>query len=110
MVRVRDADNYYVTRANALEDNVNLYKVVAGSRRQIAGRNIKVAGGVWHVLSLQVIGDLLRVSFDGQQIIETHDTTFAGAGKVGLWTKADSVMYFADLEIRPMAPPVSGKN
>jgi len=100
IARVQDPDNYYVVRANALEDNVNLYKVVAGVRRQIVGYSTSVKGGMWHTLSLKVEGDLLEVVFDGQRVIQTRDGTFGGPGKVGLWTKADSVTYFANLEIR----------
>jgi hypothetical protein len=99
IVRAQDDQNYYVARANALEDNVRLYKVVAGQRRQIAGHNTKVAAGRWHTLALKVEGDLLEVVFDGIRVIQTHDATFAGPGKVGLWTKADSLTYFNELTI-----------
>jgi hypothetical protein len=99
IVRSQDSQNYYVTRANALEDNVRLYKVVGGQRRQIAGENTKVAAGKWHTLFLKVEGDLLEVVFDGMRVIQTHDATFAGPGKVGLWTKADSLTYFNELTI-----------
>jgi len=101
MVRVQDHLNYYVTRANALEDNIRLYKVVAGVRRQIAGHSVGVSGSVWHTLSLRIAGDVLAVGFDGQRVLEAKDATFAEAGKVGLWTKADSLTHFADLMIAP---------
>jgi hypothetical protein len=101
IVRVQDADNYYVARANALEDNVRLYKVVDGVRRQIAGKNIEVSSGVWHTLALKVEGDALEVSFDGACVIEARDQTFAQPGKVGLWTKADSLTHFGEIEIKP---------
>lgn len=101
IVRVQDPDNYYVARANALEDNVNLYKVVAGERRKIASYKAKVTEGVWHTLSLKVDEDLLEVAFDGKRVIQTHDETFAGPGKVGLWTKADSLTHFANFQIHP---------
>ena len=99
MVRFRDKDNYYVARANALEDNVNLYKVVAGKRSRFAGSKVKVSSGAWHTLKLEVKGNRFEVSFDGQRLFEAEDGTFTEAGKVGLWTKADSVTYFDDLEI-----------
>jgi hypothetical protein len=105
IARVQDSANYYVVRANALEDNVNLYKVVVGVRRQIVGHNIKVTGGTWHTLSLKAEGDLLEVVFDGKRVIQTRDGTFGGPGKVGLWTKADSVTYFANFEIRRSDKP-----
>jgi len=98
IVRVRDSLNYYVARANALEDNVRLYKVVDGVRRQMAGQNLKVTGGAWHTLSLKVEGDIIEVAFDGTRLIQARDATFSEAGKVGLWTKADSVTHFSEIE------------
>jgi hypothetical protein len=95
--RYRDADNYYVARANALEDNVRLYHVVKGRRVQFAGWDGKVASGVWHDLRVEARGDRFTVSFDGKKIIEATDDTLGAAGQVGVWTKADSVTYFDDL-------------
>ncbi len=100
--RLKDADNYYVVRANALEDNVRLYHVVKGDRRQFAGWNGKVASGVWHDLAVEAKGDHLQVFFDNKKIIDAKDKTFPDAGKVGLWTKADSVIYFDNLTATPM--------
>jgi len=101
-VRLTDADNYYVVRANALEGNVNLYRVVKGRRQQMAGASAKVPSGVWHTLTLRAEGDRLSVSFDGKQLLTHSDRTFAGPGRVALWTKADSVTHFDRLEIRPL--------
>ena len=100
--RYQDANNYYVTRANALERNVRLYHVVNGSRRQIAGWNGSVAPQAWHELRLEVRSDHLQVFWDVQQVIDAHDQAFIRAGKVGLWTKGDSVTYFDDLRIEPL--------
>ena len=99
IARVQNSDNYYVARANALEDNVNLYKVVAGDRRKIAGYKGKVSEGVWHTLALKVEGDLLEVAFDGKRVLQARDGTFAGSGKASLWTKTDSLTHFANLQI-----------
>ncbi len=101
-MRLMDADNYYVGRANALEDNVNLYRVVKGRRKQMAGASAKVSSGMWHTLTLRVEGDRLSVSFNGKPLLTHSDRTFAGPGKVALWTKADSVTHFDRLEIRPL--------
>ncbi len=101
-VRLADVDNYYVVRANALEGNVNLYRVVKGRRQQIAGASAKVPSGVWHTLTLRAEGDRLSVSFDGKPLLTHSDRTFAGPGKVALWTKADSVTHFDRLEIRSL--------
>lgn len=103
VVRLTDANNYYVVRANALEDNVNFYRVVQGSRREITGSSTKVASGVWHVLGLRAEGDNFVISFNGKTLFTAKDATFANAGKVALWTKADSVTHFHSLKISTLA-------
>ncbi len=101
-VRLTDADNYYVVRANALEDNVRLYRVVKGDRQQLASASAKVSSGAWHTLTLRAEGDRLSASFDGKPLLTHSDRTFTGSGKVALWTKADSVTRFDRLVIRPL--------
>lgn len=101
-VRLIDADNYYVARANALEDNVNLYRVVKGRRQEIKGASAKVSSGEWHSLALKAQGPQLSVSFDGKPLFTVEDRTFLSLGKVALWTKADSVTRFSDLSITPL--------
>jgi hypothetical protein len=100
VVRLRDEDNYYIARANALEGNVRLYKVVDGKRRQFAGVDVEVPNGRWQELGLRVEGDRLTVSLDGRELFGATDRTFAEAGRVGLWTKADSLTHFDDLIAR----------
>jgi hypothetical protein len=102
VVRYRDAGNYYVARANALEDNVRLYRVVGGRRQQLASFSAKVASGVWHTLALEARGDKLEVFWEGKPILEETDRTIAEAGKVGVWTKADSVTHFDALTVTPL--------
>ena len=97
--RYRDENNYYVTRANVLEDNVRLYHVKDGKRKQFATWDGKVTPGAWHTLVAEARGDVLRVFWNGKKVIEARDTTFVQPGKVGVWTKADSVTYFDDLEV-----------
>lgn len=94
--RVQDADNYYVARANALEDNVTIYHTIAGKR--VAFKNIdrKVASAVWHTLRVDFQGNRFIVSFDGEKVIDATDDSFPHAGRVGVWTKADSVISFDD--------------
>lgn len=104
VARFQDQDHYYITRANALENNVRLYKVVHGKRTQFAGANVKVTSGVWHSLKLVVRGAHFQVFFDEKLMFEAKDATFKDAGKVGLWTKADSVTYFDNLSIRSHDP------
>jgi len=98
-VRVLDGDNYYVVRANALEDNVRFYRVVKGRRQQIDGVDTKVTSGEWHSLGLKAQGDHFTIEFDGKTLFTTSDTTFSGAGKVALWTKADSVTRFDHIAV-----------
>jgi hypothetical protein len=100
--RLSDADNYYVVRANALEDNVRFYRVVKGRREQLEGVNTKVMANEWHQLGLRTEGDRFTVTFDGKQLFTATDRTFAGAGKVALWTKADSVTRFDRIEIKTL--------
>jgi hypothetical protein len=101
-VRLASPDDYYVVRANALEDNVNFYRVVKGRRSEIKGFDAKVATGQWHTLGLRAEGDRFTVSFDGKTLFTTEDKTFADAGKVALWTKADSVTHFDAIAITPL--------
>jgi hypothetical protein len=99
VVRLKDPDNYYVVRANALEDNVNLYHVVKGRRQEIHGAPVRVTSDQWHALGLRVERDRFTVSFDGKVLFTATDQTFNQAGSIGLWTKADSVTAFDALTV-----------
>jgi hypothetical protein len=101
-VRLLTPDDYYVVRANALEDNVRFYRVVKGRREQLAGADVKVAADVWHTLALKAEGDRFSISYDGKTLFTAEDITFAGPGKVALWTKADSVTHFDTIAITPL--------
>jgi hypothetical protein len=94
--RAKDADNYYIARANALEDNVTIYHTIKGKRVSFKNVNTKVTSGVWHTLRVDFAGNKFTVSFDGKKVIEASDDSFSDAGKVGVWTKADSVTLFDD--------------
>ena len=95
--RLQDGDDYYLARANALEGNVRLYRVVKGDRQQLASADAKVTSNAWHGLAVTARGRKLEVRWDGALVIEASDASFA-AGRIGLWTKADSVTAFDDLE------------
>jgi hypothetical protein len=104
--RYRDPDNYYVVRANALEGNVVLYKVEAGKRTDLKptdagvfsyGVKAPVSSGTWSELRITARGKRFAVSLNGKHLFDVEDATFPNAGKVGLWTKADSVTAFDDL-------------
>jgi hypothetical protein len=104
IVRYRDPRNYYIARANALEDNVRLYRVVDGERRQFAGERLVVAPKVWHELRLDARGSTFSVWLDGKLLFTAEDSTFQEPGKVGLWTKSDSVTWFDDLRFADLGP------
>lgn len=103
VARYRDKDNYYIVRANALENNVRLYKVERGNRKQFAGVDVKVPANVWQTLTLEVQGTHFRVFLNDSLLFEADDRTFKDVGKVGLWTKADSVTSFDDLTVKTSA-------
>src|SRR5713226_9112945 len=102
--RTKDSNNYYIARANALEGNVVLYKTVNGKRSPLdivgrkGGYGVKetVASGQWHTLRVEFAGNKFKLLFNGKKLFDVEDTTFTEAGKVGVWTKADSVTLFDD--------------
>jgi len=94
--RCKDADNYYIARANALEDNVTIYHTVNGRRVEKKRINTKVSSGQWHTLRVDFKDNYFVVTFDGKKAFTWKDDTFKDPGKVGLWTKADSTTLFDD--------------
>jgi hypothetical protein len=106
--RYKDPDNYYIVRANALEDNVVLYKVEGGKRISLEpkgtpsktyGVKQKVPKQTWSTLRVEFQGPRFAVFINANRIMEVEDTTFSSGGKTGLWTKADSVTYFDDFRV-----------
>jgi len=106
--RYRDPKNYYVVRANALENNIVMYKVEDGKRIPLASKGAAhgsfgvthpVPANQWSVLKVQFHGPQFSVYFNHKRLFEVQDSTFRNSGKVGLWTKADSVTYFDDFRI-----------
>jgi hypothetical protein len=102
--RFKDKDNYYITRANALEDNVTIYHIWKGVRRAFQNVDMKVSPKEWHTLRVEFRGTRFTVYFDGQKAIEAEDDTIRGAGAVGVWTKAESVTHFDDFSYGPLVP------
>lgn len=98
MFRLKDSDNYYITRANALEGNVRLYHVVNGTRTEFASTDRVITAGEWHTLEARASGNSFEILWDDEKLIDATDDTFAEAGHVGLWTKADSVTSYDDFE------------
>jgi hypothetical protein len=99
--RWKDGGNYYVARANALENNVSLYYVEGGSRKILKYVDAPVPRGAWHTLRVDFAGTRITVLLNGKRTIELDDSHIAGAGKAGVWTKADSVTSFDDFAYEP---------
>ena len=105
--RYQDQDHYYLVRANALEGNVVLYKVEGGKRADLPvkgqgrtyGKKSDVPSGQWSTLRVVATGRLFEVYFNGSKLYEVEDETFSRPGKIGVWTKADSVTQFDDLTV-----------
>lgn len=102
--RYRDADNYYLTRANALEGNIRLYRVHQGNRQQLASWKGQVTPRTWHDYRVDVFNARIEVYWNGQRVLSAQDSTFPDADRVGVWTKADSVSTFDDLSVIGLAP------
>jgi len=96
--RVQDKDNYYILRANALENNVNFYIYRGGRRSSLRGANTPVASGSWQELRVEVQGNQFRGFLNGQQVADSNDDSYK-SGRVGVWTKADSVTCFDDVQL-----------
>ena len=97
--RALDADNYYITRWNPLEDNFRLYKVVRGRRSMLTGVRLKADPRKWHRITVKTEGRRIEVYFDGKKYLEKEDGTFSKPGRVGLWTKADAASFFDDFKV-----------
>ena len=102
--RWKDSDNYYVARANALENNVSLYYTERGSRKILKYVDAPVAPGQWHRLRVEFAASKIGVLLDGKRYIDVLDDHIAGAGAVGVWTKADSVTAFNDFAYEAARP------
>jgi hypothetical protein len=101
--RWKDGDNYYVARANALENNVSLYYTEGGRRKTIKYVDAPVARQQWHHLRVEFHGQIIRVQLDGKIRIVIDDVHISGGGAVGVWTKADSVTVFDDFAFGTLA-------
>jgi hypothetical protein len=97
--RYQDADNYYIARANPLENNYRVYKVIDGNRKQLKSFDMEIKTGKWYKLKITMTDDQINCYFDGELKLEATDNSFPNAGKIGLWTKADAVTFFDDLQI-----------
>jgi hypothetical protein len=102
IVRLTSAGDYYLARANSLENNVRFYRVVGGKRQMIAGVDASVTSGAWHTLGIAARDDRFIILFNGRELFGATDATVPGPGRVGLWTKADSVTWFESIRIKSL--------
>jgi hypothetical protein len=101
--RYQDANNYYVARMNPLEDNFRVYKVVGGKRSaEFQNAEVKIPAGEWHTLKVKMVGDHIECFVDDKKYLDVKDGTFTGAGRVGLWTKADAQTSFDNFTVKDL--------
>ncbi|HNP31496.1 MAG TPA: hypothetical protein PKK23_20790 [Nitrospirales bacterium] len=96
--RAQDVQNYYLTRANPLEQNIRVYRVVQGVRYKLANFDHIISVDRWHTFRVVASGNHFQIIFDGQTVFNIQDETFQ-SGQIGLWTKADAVTFFDDLRL-----------
>src|SRR5262249_5664657 len=108
--RIQDETNYYIVRASSLGSTFRFYKVVNGQRGPIVGPDLPIPSGTWHDLTVECKANHIRCLLDGKELITREDKTPLPGGKIGFWTKSDSVSYFADTKIvyTPREPPAQG--
>jgi hypothetical protein len=98
--RIQNETNYYVVRASSLGNTFRFYKVLNGERGPVVGPEVPIPAGVWHELAVECKGIQIRCRLDGKELITATDQVNPfTSGKVGFWTKSDSVSYFADTRI-----------
>lgn len=106
--RIQNETNYYVVRASSLGNTFRFYKVLNGQRGPVVGPEVQIPAGVWHDLVVECKGNQIRCRLNGNELITATDQVnpFTN-GKLGFWTKSDSVSYFADTRIvfTPHEPP-----
>ncbi len=103
--RAQDAQNYWITRWNPLERNLRLYVVRDGKRRTVADATLDARADGWHQLRVVAVGSSTRVFFDGAELLIAEDPELPGGGAIGLWTKADALTSFDQLQLGIPAPP-----
>ena len=97
--RAQDHKNYYIARANPLEQNIRFYHVVNGVRHELGNFNHIISIKAWQTLQVVARGNRFKIFFNEQPVIDISDETFQAGGKIGLWTKADALTYFDDLQL-----------
>jgi len=99
--RAQSANDYYVVRANALDNSVRLYRMEKGKRSQIGGKEAPVEADKWHSLRVIASNDRFEVALDGKTLFSVTDRSLIQAGAMGVWSQADSVTHYGSLLVGP---------
>jgi hypothetical protein len=102
LFRAQSASDYYVVRANSLDNSVRLYRMEKGKRRQLASKEAPLAAGQWHSLRVISNNDRFEVSLDGKPLFDVTDRSLPQSGPLGVWSQADSVTHYGSLLISPV--------
>ena len=97
--RIQDENNYYYIRASALGNTFNFFKIVGGIRSAPIGVKVEIPKGVWHELAVECKGNQIRAQLNGKELFPALGDSSFTEGKIGFWTKSDSVSYFTDLKV-----------
>ncbi len=97
--RIQDEKNYYVVRASSIGNTFRFYKFVNGERSQPIGPELEIPKGIWHELAVECKGNQIRCQLDGKEVIPPLTDNSFSRGKIGFWTKSDSVCYYSDARI-----------
>src|SRR5262245_51855973 len=102
MFRAQSADDYYVVRANSLDNSVRLYRVEKGKRSQLGSKEAPLEAGKWHSLRVIAANDRFEVALDGKPLFDVTDRSLPQSGAMGVWSQADSVTRFGSLLVSPV--------
>jgi hypothetical protein len=94
--RMQDERNFYYIRASALGSTFSFFKVVDGQRTATVGNKVEIPKGVWHQMTIECKGTRIRGLLNGKEVFDPLDDKSFSSGKIGFWTKSDSVSYFTD--------------
>lgn len=95
----QDENNYYYVRASGLGNTFYFFKIINGQRSPPTGAKIEIPKGVWHEITLECKGNTVRASLNGKELILAREPQPFARGKIGFWTKSDSVSYFAETRV-----------
>jgi hypothetical protein len=100
--RAQSANDYYVVRANSLDNSVRLYRVEKGKRSQLASKEAPIEPGKWHSLRVIAANERFEVALDGKTLFDVNDRSLPQSGPLGVWSQADSVTRYGSLLVSPV--------